>query len=65
MNETVYDDVAWMSGRIIYITFHNDVFLCLNFSFTARAANGEVRKEPLLVFSDGSIAGSHGGEVGA
>ena len=65
MNETVYDDVAWTSGRIMYITFHDDVFSCLNFGFTAWAADGEVRKEPLSVLSNGSVAGSHVGEAGA
>ena len=43
----------------------DDVFSCLNFGFTAWAADGKVRKEPLLVLSNGSMAGSHAGEVGA
>ena len=29
-----------MSGRIMYITFHDNVFSCLNFGFTAQAADG-------------------------
>ena len=65
MNKTVYDDVAWMSGRIIYITFYDNMFSCLNFGFTTRTADREVRKEPLLVLSNRSMAGSHVGEAGA
>jgi len=64
VNKTVYDDVTWTSERIMYIIFHDDVFSCLNFSFTTQAADGEVRKEPLSVLSNGSVAGSHAGEAG-
>jgi len=64
VNETVYDDVAWPSGRIMYITFHDNVFSYLDVCFTAWAAGGEVRKEPLSVFSNGSMAGGHAGKVG-
>jgi len=64
VNETVYDDVAWACGRVMYITFHDNVFSCLNLGFTAQAASGEVRKESLLVFPNGSMAGSHVSEMG-
>ena len=49
----------------MYITFHDNVFSCLNFGFTTWTADGEVRKEPLSVLSNGSVAGSHVGEAGA
>jgi len=48
----------------MYITFHDDVFSCLNFGFTAQAADEEVRKESLSVLSNGSVAGSYVGEAG-
>ena len=47
------------------IIFHDDMFSCLNFSFTAQAADGEVRKEFLSVLSNGSMAGSYTSETGA
>ena len=47
------------------LTFHNNMFSCLNFSFPARAADGEVREKSLSVLSNGSMAGSHVSEMGA
>ena len=47
------------------VTFYDDVFLSLNFSFTTRATGGEVRKESLFVFSNGGMTSSHVGEAGA
>ena len=41
------------------------MFLCLDFSFATRAANGEVREESLSVLPNRSVAGSHAGETGA
>jgi len=49
----------------MYITFHDDMFLCLNFGFTTQVADGKVRKESLLVLSNGSMASSHVSEMGA
>ena len=58
--------ITIMTKRVYY---HNLVkqlrFSCLNFGFTAQAADGEVRKEPLLVLSNGSMASSYAGEAGA
>ena len=54
-----------MCGWIMCITFHGNMFSCLNFSFTAWAADGEVRKESLSVLSNGSMASSHASETGA
>jgi len=65
VNETVYDNVAWTCERAMYITFHDNMFLCLNFGFTTQVADGEVRKESLLVLSNGSMASSHVSEMGA
>ena len=65
MNKTVYDDVVWACGRVMYITFYDDVFSCLNLSFTTQAASGEVRKESLSVFPNGGMTSSHVSEMGA
>ena len=64
MNEAVYDDIAWTCGWIIYLTFHNDMFSYLNFSFPAWAADGKMREESLSVLSNGSMASSHVSETG-
>ena len=64
MDKAVYDDIAWMYGWVICITFHDNMFLCLNFSFAAQVADGEVRKESLSVLSNGSVASSHASETG-
>jgi len=34
VNEAVDDDVAWLSRGIIQVTFYDNVFVSLNFSFT-------------------------------
>ena len=65
MDEAVDDDVAWPHGGVMSITLHNDVFSGLDFSFTTRAAGGEVREESLSVFSNGGMASSHASEASA
>ena len=65
MNKTVYDNIAWTYGRVMYIIFYDNMFSCLNFGFTTRAASRKIRKESLLVFSNGSMAGSHASEMDA
>ena len=47
----------------MHVTFHDDVFLGLDFSFATWAAGGEVREESLSVFTDGSMSSSHTSEV--
>jgi len=41
------------------------MFSCLDFSFAARAADGEMREESLSIFSNESVASSHASETGA
>ena len=65
MNKAIDDDVAWTCGGVVSITFHDNVFLGLNFGFTTRAAGGEVGKESLSVFSNGGVASGHAGEASA
>ena len=65
MNEAVDDDVARTHGRVMSITFHDDVFMGLNFSFATRAAGREVGEESLSVFSNGGMASGHVGEASA
>jgi len=65
VNKAVYDNIAWTCGWIMCIAFHDDMFSCLNFSFTAWAADGEMRKESLSVLSNGGVASSHASETGA
>jgi len=49
----------------MYIALHDDMFSCLDFSFTTRAADGEVREKSLSILPNGSVAGSHVSETGA
>jgi len=65
VDKAIDDDVARTRGGIMSITFHDDVFLGLNFSFATRAAGGEVGEESLSVFSDGGMASGHAGEASA
>ena len=65
MDETVNDDVAWLSGGIVSVIFYDNMFTSLDLSFAAWAASGEVREESLFVFSNGGISSSHVCEVGA
>jgi len=64
VDETVNDDVAWSSGGIVSVAFHDNVFMSLDLSFATWAAGGEVREESLSVFSDRDMSGSHASEVG-
>jgi len=65
VDKAIDDDVARTRGGIMSITFHDDVFPGLNFSFATRATGGEVWEESLSVFSDGGMASGHVGEVSA
>jgi len=64
VNKAVHDNIAWTCGWIMCIAFHDNMFSCLNFSFTAQVADGEVRKESLSILSNGSMASSHVSETG-
>jgi len=63
VDKAIDDDVAWTHGGVVSITFHNDVFLGLNFGFVTRAAGREVGKESLFVFSNRGVASGHAGEA--
>jgi len=63
VNKAVDDDVVRTCGRVVSITFHDDVFSGLNFSFATRAIGGEVWEESLSVFSNGGMASGHAGEA--
>ena len=65
VDKAVYDDITWMCGWVICITLHDDMFSCLDFSFAARAADGEIREESLSILPNRSVAGSHASETGA
>jgi len=63
MDEAVNDDVAQPHGRVMHVTFHDNVFLGLNLSFTTQAAGREVREESLSVFSNGGMSSSYASEL--
>jgi len=65
VDKTIDNDIAWTHGGVVSITFHDDVFLGLNFSFATRAASREVGEESLFVFSNRGMASGHAGEVSA
>jgi len=48
VDEAVNDDVAQSCGRVMQVTFHDDVFTGLDLSFTTWAAGGE---ENLCLYS--------------
>ena len=63
VDETVNDDVAQPCGGVMQVTFHDDMFMGLDFSFTTWAAGGEMREKSLSVFSDWGMPSSHTGEL--
>ena len=65
MDKAIDDNVTWSRGGVMSIAFHDDVFSSLHFSFTTRAAGGELREESLSVFSDRGMTSSHAGEASA
>jgi len=65
VDKAVYDDIAWMCGWVVCIALHDDMFSCLDFSFTAWAADGKVREESLSILPNGGMAGGHVSETGA
>jgi len=65
VDKAINDDIAWTCGGVVSITFHDNVFSGLNFSFATRVAGGEVGKESLSVFSNRGMASGHTGEASA
>ena len=65
MDKAIDDNVTWSHGGVMSIAFHDDVFSSLHFSFTTRAAGGELGEESLSVFSNGGMTSSHASEAGA
>jgi len=63
VDEAVDDDVAGACRWVMEVAFHDDVFLSLNFSFTAQAADGKVGEESLSIFSNGGVACGHACEA--
>ena len=63
MDKAVDDDIIWLCRGIMSITFHDNVFSSLNFSFATRTTGGEIREESLSVFSNRGMTSSHVGEV--
>jgi len=45
------------------VALHDNMFLSLNFGFTAWAASREVRKKSLFIFSNGHVACGYACEV--
>ena len=64
VDKAIDDDVARTHGGVVSITFHDDVFMGLNFGFATRAAGRKVGEESLSVFSNGGVASGHVGKVG-
>ena len=65
VDKAVYDDIAWTCRWVICIALHDNIFSCLDFSFAAWAADGEVREESLFILPNGSVASSHVSKTGA
>jgi len=63
MDKAVNDNVARLHGGVIQVTFHDNVFSCLNLSFTIWAAGREVGEESLFVFSNRDMASSYVSEL--
>ena len=63
VDKAVDDDVTRTRGGVMSITFHNNMFSGLNFSFVTRAAGGKVGEESLFVFSNGGMTSGHAGEA--
>ena len=64
VDKAVYDDIVWTCGWIIYIALHDNMFLCLDFSFATQVANREVREESLSILPNGSVASCYVSEMG-
>ena len=63
VDKAVNDDVAWLHGGVMSVTFYDNVFLGLNLGFATRATGGKVKEESLSVFSNRGVTSSHMGEV--
>ena len=44
---------------VIEITLHDDIFMILDLSLTAKAVGQRIRKKPLLVFAYGYMSSGH------
>ena len=63
MNKTVDDYIAWSSRWVVDIIFHNNMFMSLDSSLSARVVDGELREESLMIFSNRSMSSGHVSEV--
>jgi len=63
VNEAVNDNVAWSSGGIMQVAFHDNMFMCLNFSMATRTSSWEVREESLSIFSNGGMTSHHASKL--
>ena len=64
VNKAVDDDITWSCGEVVEVILHNDMFMCLYLSLATGAAEGEVRKEALLVLANRGMACGHTGKTG-
>jgi len=64
VNEAVDDDITWSCRGIAEVTLHNNMFMCLYLSLATGIAKGRVRKEALLVLTNGGIICGHMGKTG-
>ena len=65
VNKAIDDDVAWPSRWVILWTLHNNMFLGLEFSLSAWAAEAGVGEKTLAVLANGGVACGHAGKLGA
>jgi len=63
VDKAVNDDVVQSHGRVMHVTFCDNVFSGLNLSFTTWAAGREVWEESLSIFTNRSMSSSHAGET--
>ena len=56
VNEAVDDDDVKVCRWVMEVALHDNMFLSLNFGFTAWAASREIRKEFLFIFSNRHVA---------
>jgi len=52
IDKAVDNDTTWSHGRVVHITFYDNVFSGLNCSFTIWATSKKVGEESLSVFSN-------------
>jgi len=55
MDKAIDDDDTWLHGRVMNVTFHDNMFTSLSFGFTTQAAGRKIVEESVCIYQWGHV----------